>query len=409
MKKSKCIAMLLAGGQGTRLGILTRKLAKPAVPFGGKYRIIDFTLSNCSNSGIYTVGVLTQYQPLILNSYIGIGSHWDLDRKTGGVVVLPPYVKNGGGSWYSGTANAVYQNIDFIDYHQPENVLILSGDHIYKMDYSLMLDYHMERNADATIAVIKVPWEETDRFGIMNTDEEQRVVEFEEKPKKAKNNLASMGVYIFKWEKLRKYLIEDKEKKSSSHDFGKNIIPNMLNNEEEMFAYPFEGYWKDVGTIESLWKANMDLLVDEPELDLYDKDWKIYSVNPTKPPQYISPTARITKALINEGCQIYGSVENSVIFPGVYIGEDSIIKNSVIMSDVKIGSGVVIDRAIVGEETIIEDNCEMISSDADEIIVLGENIIIKKDAKVPAKIEISMENCHEFGYCINKMLKGALI
>ncbi|SMP68248.1 glucose-1-phosphate adenylyltransferase [Anoxynatronum buryatiense] len=411
MYKQECIAMLLAGGQGTRLGILTRKLAKPAVPFGGKYRIIDFTLSNCSNSGIYTVGVLTQYQPLILNSYIGIGSHWDLDKKRGGVTVLPPYVRHDGGHWYLGTANAVYQNIEFVDQYDPEYVLILSGDHIYKMDYSLMLDYHKEKAADATIAVIEVPWEETHRFGIMNTNLDNAIVEFQEKPREAKNNLASMGVYVFNWQLLRKILIEDEMDKSSDHDFGKNLIPRLLEEGKRIYAYPFRHYWKDVGTIESLWQANMDLLHDQPELDLYEKDWKIYSVNPNQPVQFIAPNAQVKKSLVNEGCQIYGSVENSVLFPGVVVGEGSVIKDSVIMSDTVIGKNVTIERAIIGEECTVEDDCIIgqPGEGQEEITVLGENVVTVKAKNIPGGVEINIENCHEFGCCPNGLTKQEVI
>ncbi|SFH88651.1 glucose-1-phosphate adenylyltransferase [Tindallia magadiensis] len=403
MKKHEVIAMLLAGGQGTRLGILTRKLAKPAVPFGGKYRIIDFPLSNCSNSGIYTVGVLTQYQPLILNSYIGIGSHWDLDKKHGGVTVLPPYVRHDGGHWYLGTANAVYQNIEFIDQYDPEYVLILSGDHIYKMDYSKMIDEHKEKKADVTIAVIEVPWDETHRFGIMNTDDENRIMEFEEKPQKAKNNLASMGVYVFGWKKLRKALIEDDLNPESDHDFGKNIIPKMLEANERVYAYPFQHYWKDVGTIESLWQANMDLLDDNPELDLYERDWKIYSVNPNQPVQYIGEDASVKKSIVNEGCQVHGAIEKSVLFPGVSVGKGSVVRNSVIMSDVVIGENVLVEGSIIGEECTIEDGCQIgqPGKGKEGITVLGENVVVDKGKTIPAGVEINIENCHEFGCCLN--------
>ncbi len=397
MSRKECIAMLLAGGQGSRLGILTKKLAKPAVPFGGKYRIIDFTLSNCSNSGIDTVGVLTQYQPLVLNSYIGIGSHWNLDRKNGGVTVLPPYVRDKGGEWYKGTANAVYQNIDFIDQYNPEYVLVVSGDHIYKMDYSLMMDYHKEKNADVTIAVIEVPWEETFRFGIMNTNEECAIEEFEEKPVNAKNNLASMGVYIFNWEKLRSYLIEDENDFESSHDFGKNIIPKMLHDQQKMFAYPFKGYWKDVGTLDSLWEANMDLLSDNPELNLYDNKWKVYSVNPTQPPQYIAPEAVISKALVNEGCQVFGEVKNSMLFPGVYVGEGSVIEDSVIMPNVKIGKNVYIKKAIIAEETLLEDCCQIGQKDNTGLTVIAEKMKIPQGVLIKSNSVISLENYQEFG------------
>ena len=359
--------MLLAGGQGSRLGVLTKKLAKPAVPFGGKYRIIDFTLSNCNNSGFDTVGVLTQYQPLALNSYIGIGSHWDLDRKTGGVTVLPPFVKELGGEWYKGTANAIYQNIEFVDQYNPKYLLVLSGDHIYKMDYSLMLDFHKEKQADATIAVIQVPWEEANSFGIMNTASDAKIIEFEEKPAMPKSNLASMGVYIFNWGLLKHYLEEDEQNARSSNDFGKNIIPSMLRAGQRLYAYPFKGYWRDVGTIESLWQANMDLLVEKPDLKLNDPKWRIYSVNPNHPPQYIAPTADVHNSLINEGCLVYGKVNHSIIFPGVTIAEDAEVKNSVIMPNVKIGNQVKIEKAIIGVEAIIEDLCQ-IGSQTEECV-----------------------------------------
>ena len=390
--------MLLAGGQGSRLGALTKKLAKPAVPFGGKYRIIDFTLSNCSNSGIDTVGVLTQYQPLVLNSYIGIGSHWNLDRKNGGVTVLPPYVREKGGEWYKGTANAVYQNIAFIDQYMPEYVLVVSGDHIYKMDYSLMMDYHKKKEADVTIAVIEVPWEETIRFGIMNTDEDSAIKEFEEKPLHAKNNLASMGVYMFNWKKLRKYLIEDEQDSNSSHDFGKNIIPKMLADGQRMFAYPFEGYWKDVGTLDSLWEANMDLLADEPNLNLYDNQWRIYSVNPAQPPQYIAPQATLKKALVNEGCQVFGDVKRSMLFQGVYVGEGSVIEDCVIMNNVRIGKNVHIKKAIIAEEIIIEDYCRIGQcEDNDGLTVIAENIRVPQGLNIKSSSIISLENYQDFG------------
>ncbi len=354
MVKKECVAMLLAGGQGSRLGVLTRHVAKPAVPFGGKYRIIDFTLSNCANSGIDTLGVLTQYQPMALNAYIGIGSPWDLDRRHGGVSVLPPFVRADGGEWYKGTANAVYQNIDFISAYNPEYVLVLSGDHIYKMDYAAMLEYHKERKAAATIAVIGVPWEEASRFGIMDLDEEGRIVEFAEKPDEPKSNLASMGVYIFNWSVLRQYLEADERDAESANDFGKNVIPRMLNAGEPLFGYRFEGYWKDVGTLESLWEANMDLLGDAPELDLNDRHWRVYSVNPTQPPQYIASEACVHNSLVNEGCMVYGEVQHSVLFPGVKVGRGSVIRDAVLMPNVEIGENVTIQHAIVGTSTTID-------------------------------------------------------
>jgi glucose-1-phosphate adenylyltransferase len=359
MVKKECVAMILAGGQGSRLGVLTKKMAKPAVPFGGKYRIIDFTLSNCTNSGIDTVGVLTQYHPLVLNSAIGIGSPWDLDRKFGGVSVLPPYMREQGGEWYQGTANAVYQNMDFIQQYDPKYVLVLSGDHIYKMDYGGMLVHHRKKNAEVTIAVIQVPWEEASRFGVLETDEQGKIVEFSEKPKEPKSNLASMGIYIFNWDRLKRCLQEDEEDPASSKDFGKNVIPKMLAQGFRMLAYTFDGYWKDVGTTESFWEANMDLLADEPALSLHDSEWKVYAVLEDLPPQYLGPKARVNRSLVNEGCQVYGEVSHSVIFPGVIIGENSVVKDSIIMPHVKIGSGVRIEKAIIGQGAIIGNGCQI--------------------------------------------------
>ena len=319
MPKKEMIAMILAGGQGSRLKMLTKSTAKPAIPFGGKYKIIDFTLSNCSNSGIDTVGVLTQYQPLTLNSHIGIGIPWDLDRNNGGVTLLPPYMHESGGDWYKGTANAIHQNTNFIDSYDPEYVLILSGDHVYKMDYSKMLDFHKEKCADATIAVIEVPLEEAPRFGIMNTTTDNKIYEFEEKPQNPKNNMASMGVYIFNWKFLKNFLKDDENNRQSNNDFGKNIIPAMLKNEKSLYAYPFKGYWKDVGTIKSLWEANMDLIDDNNELNIHDETWRIYSINPTNPAQYIGPKAKVTNSLVVEGCIVLGEVSNSVLFQGVTV------------------------------------------------------------------------------------------
>lgn len=347
--------MLLAGGKGSRLNSLTKDLAKPAVPFGGKYRIIDFTLSNCTNSGIDTVGVLTQYQPLILNSYIGIGSAWDLDRRNGGVTVLPPYSESSEVKWYTGTASAIYQNINYLEQHNPEYVLILSGDHIYKMNYDLMLDYHINKEADATISVIEVPWHETNRFGIMNTSVDMRIEEFEEKPEQAKNNLASMGIYIFKWSVLNEFLQKDNQNKDSSHDFGKDIIPEMLKLNKKLYAYPFSGYWKDVGTVQSLWEANMDLLDENCELNLFDQNWRIYSVNPNHPPQYISPQAKVKQSLVNEGCTIEGEVIKSVLFQGVAIDKGSVIKESVVMPNTRIGKNVILEKVIVPSNMVIPD------------------------------------------------------
>ncbi|WLR53296.1 glucose-1-phosphate adenylyltransferase [Bacillus tianshenii] len=362
--------MLLAGGQGSRLSLLTRNIAKPAVPFGGKYRIIDFPLSNCTNSNIDTVGVLTQYQPLVLNAYIGIGSAWDLDRKHGGVTVLPPYMERDGGRWYKGTANAIYQNLNFIEQYQPEHVLILSGDHIYKMDYSLLLDYHIEKNADCTISVIEVPWDEASRFGIMNTNENMEVIEFEEKPAKPKNNLASMGVYVFRWPVLKKYLEMDNRNVDSSHDFGKDVIPLLLEEKLKLTTYPFNGYWKDVGTVKSLWEANMDLLEETPELQLNDHQWRIYSVNPNQPPQYIAPQAIVKESLVNEGCFVLGTVEHSVLFPGVSIGEGSVLKDTIVMPGATIGNNCVIERAIVADGMKVEDGTVIRPEEGTDQIVL---------------------------------------
>lgn len=356
MIKKECIALILAGGQGTRLGYLTKNNAKPAVPFGGRYRIIDFALSNCSNSDIDTVGVLTQYEPLVLNSYIGLGSPWNLDRNNGGVSILPPYMNVSGGEWYKGTANAVYQNAAFINRYDPEYVLVLSGDHIYKMDYSYMLEYHKSKGADATIAVITVPIEEAGRFGIMITDEDRKIVEFEEKPRKPRSTLASMGVYIFNWKTLGKYLMEDEGDIKSNHDFGKNIIPNMINSGLRMFAYSFEGYWKDVGTIESYYEASMELLKKEPPFDIYDTKWKIYSKNSTVPPSYMAKNTRIQNSTINEGCTILGDVENSILFSGVFVGPGACVKDSIILQDAVIGEGSIVYRAIIGEETRISNH-----------------------------------------------------
>lgn len=371
MKQIECIAMLLAGGEGKRLGMLTRKIAKPAVYFGGKYRIIDFTLSNCTNSGIETVGVLTQYRPQVLNHYIGIGKPWDLDRKEGGVSILPPYIRRRGGDWYKGTADAIYQNMNYIEQFQPEYVLVISGDHIYKMNYGHMLDFHKEQKADASIAVIGVDWEETKRFGIMTVDEQQRVVHFEEKPERTSSNLASMGVYIYTWSTLKKYLNDDAERSKSSRDFGKDIIPAMLEDGAKLSAYPFEGYWKDVGTIESLWQANMDLLDDEPLLRLDDRKWRIYSLNSNQPAQYIAPSANISNSLVNEGCIVFGDIQHSVLFYGVHVGSGTVIRDSVIMPNTKIGNNVIIHKAIVGEGSVIGDGSVVGELDSKEVTLVG--------------------------------------
>lgn len=374
MEKKRCVAMLLAGGKGSRLNALTKDLAKPAVPFGGKYRIIDFTLSNCANSGIDTVGVLTQYQPLLLNSYIGIGSTWDLDSKNGGVTVLPPYSESSEVKWYTGTASAIYQNLNYLKQYQPDYVLILSGDHIYKMNYESMLEYHIEKRADVTISLIEVPWAEASRFGIMNTNDELRILEFEEKPSEPKNNLASMGIYIFSWNILKEYLEMDARNPDSSHDFGKDVIPRLLEENKKLYAYPFKGYWKDVGTVRSLWEANMDLLEEDCELDLFDHGWRIYSVNPNRPPQYISPDAKVMESLINEGCTIEGEIEKSVLFQGVTVGKDATVKESVIMPDATIGSNCFIEKAIVPCDVKIPDGTVIRSFD-DEIILVTEEML----------------------------------
>jgi glucose-1-phosphate adenylyltransferase len=368
--------MLLAGGKGSRLSSLTKNLAKPAVPFGGKYRIIDFTLSNCTNSGIDTVGVLTQYQPLELNTYIGIGSAWDLDRRNGGVTVLPPYAESSEVRWYKGTANAIYENLNYLKQYDPEYVLILSGDHIYKMDYSEMLDYHIEKKADVTISVIEVPWEEASRFGIMNTNEEMEIIEFEEKPAYPKNNLASMGIYIFNWSILKEFLEMDNRNPESSHDFGKDVIPLLIEEKKRLVAYPFKGYWKDVGTVKSLWEANMDLLVEEPLLNLFDHSWLIYSVNPNEPPQYISPSADVKESLVNEGCVIEGKVEKSVLFQGVYIGQGATIKHSVIMPNAVIGENVYLEKVIVPPNMNVPSETVIYAKEGqDEVILVTEELL----------------------------------
>ena len=380
MQKKEMIAMILAGGQGSRLGVLTKDIAKPAVPYGGKYRIIDFPLSNCSNSGIDTVGVLTQYRPFVLNSHIGIGTPWDLDRNNGGVSILPPYMRETGGDWYKGTANAIYQNISFIDKYDPEYVLILSGDHIYKMDYSQMLDFHKEKGSDATIAVIQVSLEETSRFGIMNTRDNYEIYEFEEKPKHPKSQLASMGVNIFNWSTLRHFLIKDEADQTSNNDFGKNIIPNMLNAERRLFAYPFKGYWKDVGTIESLWQANMDLLDENNELNIHDRSWKIYSVSPTMPPQYIGEGGVVKNSLITDGCEILGEVVNSILFSGVHVGIGAKVIDSVIMPNTKIKSNASVVKTITGSDVIIEELSQV--GDNSNITVISEGSVIDINSNI---------------------------
>lgn len=353
-QKREIVAMLLAGGQGSRLGVLTNRVAKPAVPFGGKYRIIDFPLSNCVNSGIDTIGVLTQYQPLELNAYIGSGQPWDLDRLNGGAFILPPYVKGKSGEWYKGTANAIYQNIDFIDLYEPEFVLVLSGDHIYKMNYSLMLKDHVSKQADCTIAVLQVPWEEASRFGVMNTGEDLRINEFEEKPENPKSNMASMGVYIFTWDKLKKYLQEDEADLDSQNDFGKNLIPAMLEKGERMFAYEYKGYWKDVGTIESLWESNMDLLNLTAPIELDDPPWRIYSRSANMPPQWIGSSAVLVNASISDGCEINGTVEHSILFPGAIVEKGAVVTHSVLFPGACVKENAVVEYAILAEDCVIE-------------------------------------------------------
>ena len=351
--KKECIAMLLAGGQGSRLGVLTRKVAKPAIPFGGKYRIIDFTLSNCINSGIDTVGVLTQYQPLELNAYIGNGQPWDLDRNNGGVSILPPYVRGKEGEWYKGTANAIYQNLPFIEHYDPEYLVVLSGDHIYKMDYSKMVKYHKMHGAACTIAVLNVSLEEASRFGIMNTDEENRIYEFEEKPAQPKSTKASMGVYVFTWSILKKFLEADEQNPASANDFGKNIIPAMLEAGEAMYAYEFDGYWKDVGTLQSLWEANMELLEEERSINLSDPSWRIYARNANEPPHFISDNALVVNSMLAEGARVYGQVENSVLSYGTYVGEGAVVKDSIVLPYSRIEAGARVEYAIVGQEAQI--------------------------------------------------------
>ena len=385
----KCVAMLLAGGQGSRLGVLTKNMAKPAVAFGGKYRIIDFPLSNCSNSGIDVVGVLTQYQPLELNSYIGNGMPWDLDRLTGGVFVLPPYMKGKSGTWYKGTANAIYQNMTFIQQYDPDYVLVLSGDHIYKMDYSAMIAMHEKKHADCTIAVYSVPWNEASRFGIMNTNEEGDIVEFEEKPANPKSNNASMGIYVFNWKDLKQYLIEDEENPESSNDFGKNIIPRMLAEGKHMVAYPIEGYWKDVGTIESLWEANMDLLQSPPDFNLYDSAWRIYARNPTLPPHYIAKTAEVSDSMVTEGCTVAGKVDHSILFSGATVEEGAIVENSVIMNGARICKGARIRRAIVSENAVVGP--DSVVGGNGRIAVVGQETVLPEYSVVKPGEQIDME------------------
>jgi glucose-1-phosphate adenylyltransferase len=389
--KKEMIAMLLAGGQGSRLGVLTSGIAKPAVAFGGKYRIIDFPLSNCINSGIDTVGVLTQYQPLRLNTHIGIGIPWDLDRNVGGVSVLPPYEKSGNAEWYSGTANAIYQNLKYMEYYNPEYVIILGGDHIYKMDYEVMLDFHKAHNADVTLATFPVPMEEASRFGIVITDDERRITEFEEKPEHPRSNLASMGIYIFNWKILRDALITLKDQPGC--DFGKHVIPYCHNNGNRIFAYEFNGYWRDVGTLTSYWQSNMELIDIVPDFNLYEEFWKIYTKADVIPPQYLSENASVDRCIIGEGTEIYGKVYNSVIGAGVTIGEGSVVRDSIIMKGTIIGAGCKLEKAIIAENTVIGNNVELgVGEEAvnirfpkiytDGLVTIGENTVIPDDVKV---------------------------
>lgn len=368
--KQDMIAMILAGGQGTRLGVLTKQTAKPAVPFGGKYRIIDFALSNCANSGIKNIGVVTQYQPLELNEHIGKGAAWGLTSRSGGATILQPYSSSDGEKWFKGTANAIYQNISYIDSLDPKYVLILSGDHIYKMDYAAMLEDHIKNKASLTVGVIPVPMKEASRFGIMNTDQNGRIIEFEEKPAQPKSNLASMGIYIFNWETLRRYLVEDQAKNREMEDFGKNVIPAYLSNAENCFAYSFEGYWKDVGTIESLWEANMEFLDPEHPLNISEDTWRIYTSNPVTPPQFLTEDAQIKHSLVVDGCYIAGQVDNSLMSRDVKVGPNSQVDHSVVMSSATIGKGCRVEYAIIGEQAVIADGASVIGT-PDQIATVG--------------------------------------
>lgn len=392
--------MLLAGGQGSRLGVLTAKIAKPAVPYGGKYRIIDFPLSNCINSGIDTVGILTQYKPLELNDYIGSGKAWDLDRLSGGVHILPPYQGQKGGDWYKGTANAIYQNLGFIERYDPEYVLILSGDHIYKMDYSKMINQHKKTGAACTIAVLEVPFEEASRFGIMNANPDGSIYEFEEKPENPKSNLASMGIYVFSWDKLKKYLTEDENNPESDNDFGKNIIPAMLAENEKLNVYRFGDYWKDVGTIDSLWEANLDLLNPKIDLNLSDPNWRIYSRTGALPPQYISDAAKVENSLITDGCEVYGGVDYSILFENVTVEEGALVEYSLVMPGAVIKRGAKVRYSIIAENAVIEEDAEVgvlpetVAPGEFGISVVGDNLTVGKGAKVGPK-EIITENVKE--------------
>ena len=384
-RKQEIVAMLLAGGQGTRLQVLTKDMAKPAVPFGGKYRIIDFPLSNCANSGISTVGVLTQFMPLELNSYMGNGNPWDLDRVDGGLTILPPYTAGKTGEWYKGTANAIYQNIKYIEQYDPEYVLILSGDHIYKMNYNKMLEFHKEKKADLTVAHINVPLEEASRFGILNTDDDLRIVEFLEKPEHPVSTKASMGIYIFNWKVLREYLIRDEENPESEKDFGKNIIP-MLLEERRIYAFPFEGYWKDVGTIESLWEANMDLIKRKDEFNISDKSWKIYYRHEGRLPQFIAESAEVTDSMISDGTILFGKVHESILSSGVSVGKNAKVLGSIIMQNAVIEEGATVVNSIIAEGTVVKSGVtvghEEIEPGKDMITVIGNFEVVEEDTKV---------------------------
>ncbi len=390
MKSKKCVAMLLAGGQGSRLGVLTSQIAKPAVPYGGKYRIIDFPLSNCTNSSIDTVGILTQYKPLELNDYIGSGKPWDLDLTNGGVHILPPYQGQKGGDWYKGTANAIYQNLEFIERYNPEYVLILSGDHIYKMDYSKMINEHAKTGAACTIAVLEVTMEEATRFGIMNTDENDTIYEFEEKPANPKSNLASMGIYVFNWDKLKKYLIEDENNPESSNDFGKNVIPAMLNAGELMKVYRFNDYWKDVGTVDSLWDANLDLLNPKLDLNLSDNKWKIYSGTVGRPPQFISENAKVENSLVTDGCEVYGNLDYSILFESVTVEDGASVEYSLVMPGAVIKKGAKVRYSIIAEDVVVEEGAQIggdpavVGNEGWGITVIGANLTIGENADISA-------------------------
>lgn len=376
MDEKKVVAMLLAGGQGSRLKTLTDQIAKPAVPFGGKYRIIDFVLSNATNSGIPDIGILTQYKPLLLNTHIGIGASWDYDRSDGGLRVLPPFTSEDGGRWYTGTANAIFENLDFLEDLNPEYVLILSGDHIYKMNYNHLLKVHEEKDADVSIAVMEVPWEEASRFGIINVDDDNKIIEFDEKPASPKSNMASMGIYMFNWESLREYLIKDHENLDSEHDFGKNVLPQMLEEGKSMYAWSFKGYWKDVGTVKSYWEANMDLLDKDNTLDMYDRSWRIYTKNKNLPPQYIAKGAVIKNSLINEDCYIQGELNNSILFSEIEVEEGAVINNSVILSNCTIKAGAEVNNAVVLEGLTIEAGEKIGEKDDGNIYLVSEDSVL---------------------------------